>query len=303
MTNCRIILAISSVLVLSSSSYDVSASPAGALAPVASEEAPKGHLFIIGGGSRPQEMMERFVDLAPGGRIVVFPMASAEPQTVGPEQAEELRKLGAKDVAVHNVTREQALAADSGKILEGAGGVWFSGGVQSRVTDILLDTPLHEKLLEIYEKGAVVGGTSAGAAIMSEIMITGDEKREVKEGREFETIQAGNIVTTRGLGLWKAAIVDQHFATRKRHNRLITLVLEHPELPGIGIDESTAVIVSGGTRFEVIGRRNVIVFDARGAHIARRDPDAIGGTGLRMHVLLPGDAFDLAGSASSDKSR
>lgn len=169
------------------------------------------------------------------------------------------------------------------------------------VTDILLDTPLHKKLLEIYERGAVIGGTSAGAAIMSEIMITGDEKREVKEGREFETIQAGNIVTTRGLGLWKAAIVDQHFATRKRHNRLIALVLEHPELPGIGIDESTAVIVARGTRFEVIGWNNVIVFDARGARIARRDPGAIGGTGLRMHVLLPGDNFDLA--ASPDKTR
>jgi len=264
---------------------------------VAPSETPKGHLFIVGGGDRPPEMMKRFVDLAPGGRIVVFPMASAEPQTVGPEQAEELRKLGAKEVAVHNVSREQASAADSGKILDGVGGVWFSGGVQSRVTDILLDTPLHKKLLEVYEAGAVVGGTSAGAAVMSEVMITGDEKREVKEGREFETIQAGNVVTTRGLGLWRAAIVDQHFATRKRHNRLISLVLEHPDLPGVGVDESTAVIVSGGTRFEVIGRNNVIVFDARGARVSRRGPDSIGGTGLRVHVLLPGDAFDLAASA------
>ena len=285
-------------LVVISISAVLSAAPSPALA-----EAPKGHLFIIGGGSRQQEMMKRFVDLVPGGRVVVFPMASAEPQSVGPEQAEELRRLGAKEVVVHNVSREQALAADSGKILDGIGGVWFSGGVQSRVTDIMLDTPLHRRLVEIYEGGAVVGGTSAGAAIMSEVMITGDEKREVKEGREFETIQAGNIITTRGLGLWKAAIVDQHFATRKRHNRLITLVLEHPELPGVGVDESTAVLVAGGTRFEVIGRNNVIVFDARGARISRRGPDAVGGRGLRMHVLLAGDTFDLAASASPDESR
>jgi cyanophycinase len=277
-----------------------------AAAPAAASpaDAPKGHLFIIGGGNRSPEMMKRFVDLAaagPGGRIVIFPMASAEPATVGPEQAEDLRKLGAKDVAVQIVTREQALAADSGKILEGVGGVFFSGGVQSRVTDILLDTPLQTKLLEIYAAGAVVGGTSAGAAIMSEIMITGDEKRKVEAGREFETIQAGNVVTTRGLGLISSAIVDQHFATRKRHNRLISLVLEHPDLVGIGIDESTAIVVSGGSSFEVVGEKNVIVYDARAAKVARRGADAIGGAGLRMHVLLPGDTFDL--QAKPDNAR
>ena len=168
----------------------------------------KGYLFIIGGGSRPESLMKKFVDLSKkfnSGKIVIFPMASSVPAEVGPEQAEQLRQLGAEKVECHILTREQALEEDSAAILNDAGGVFFSGGVQSRLTAVLIDTPVHKRLLQLYRDGAVIGGTSAGAAVMSEVMITGDEKRETEEGQAFETLQADNIVTIRGFGFIRSA--------------------------------------------------------------------------------------------------
>jgi cyanophycinase len=256
----------------------------------------KGYLFIIGGGSRPESMTRRFVELASQfgeGKIIVFPMASAEPAEVGSEQAAELKNLGAKDVECRILTREQALEKEQAAILDGAGGVFFSGGVQSRLMDILLDTPVHHRLLEFYEQGGVIGGTSAGAAVLSEIMITGDERRQVKEGHEFETIEVDNIVTAAGLGFLKTAIVDQHFVTRKRHNRLISLMAEHPHLLGIGVDESTAAIVGPNETLEVLGKNCVVIYDARAATINIRPGGLVGISDLVMHVLVPGDRFDL----------
>jgi cyanophycinase len=256
----------------------------------------KGYLFIIGGGDRPESMMKKFVDLAGqfgSGKIIIFPMASSVPAEVGPEEAEEFKKLGARDAESIILTREQALKKDSAEVLEEAGGVFFSGGDQSRLMDVLRDTPIHRKLLELYEKGCVIGGTSAGAAVMSKVMITGDERREVKEGHEFETIEAGNVVTVEGFGFLKTTIVDQHFATRKRHNRLISLVAENPQLLGIGIDESTAVIVRPGEVFEVVGEKDVVVYDGSKAKIRISPSRMIGFTGMLMDVLIPGDRFDL----------
>jgi cyanophycinase len=256
----------------------------------------KGYLFIIGGGPRPESMMKKFVKLADSfnsGKIIIFPMASSAPEEVGAEQAEQLKMYGAREVEYHILTREQALQAESTGILDDVGGVFFSGGVQSRLMDILIDTPIHSKLLEIYEKGAVIGGTSAGAAVMSEIMINGDEKREVKEGHEFETIQANNVVTGRGFGFIKTAIIDQHFVRRKRHNRLISLVAENPKLLGVGIDESTAIILMPDEIFEVVGEGNVIVYDATHAQIRISPSGLLSGFNLIMHILSLGDRFNL----------
>jgi cyanophycinase len=192
------------------------------------------------------------------------------------------------------LTREQALKPESAALLDGAGGVFFSGGDQSRLTAVLLDTPIHKKLLELYEQGAVIGGTSAGAAVMSEVMITGDEVRKPEAGREFETLQAANIVTARGFGfVVPRVVIDQHFVTRKRHNRLISLLAEHTDLLGVAIDESTAVLVRPDETFEVVGAKQVIVYDPAGAKFRILPNTNIAFTGLVMHALTNGDTFDL----------
>ena len=145
---------------------------------------PKGHLFIIGGGDRDEPLMRRFIQLAQAydtGKIVVFTMATSVPDEVRQSTLAEYARYGVKDIAVYHLTREEALKPDAPKILDGAGGVFFTGGDQSRLTAVLLGTPILGRIHEIYEKGGVIGGTSAGAAVQSEFMITGDEKRTKKE--------------------------------------------------------------------------------------------------------------------------
>jgi len=258
-------------------------------------ESVSGHLFIIGGGARPEAMMKKFVSLAVGhgsGRIVVFPMASSVPDEVGVEQAAELRSLGAGDVKFYILTREEALRPDSIGLLDDVGGVFFSGGVQTRLMDILLDTPLLQKLLEVYAAGAVIGGTSAGAAVMSEFMITGDERREVEEGQEFSTLETANIVTVPGLGFIETAVIDQHFVRRKRHNRLISVICERPGLLGIGIDESTALWMKPDLTMEVIGSGCVLIYDASEASVRILPDRSFSSHNMALHILKEGDRFD-----------
>lgn len=264
---------------------------------VAVQAGPKGYLFIIGGGEREASLMKRYVELANRfgtGKIVIFTMASGVPQEVGPELVAEFQSLGSKHVVAHQLSRDEAVKPDSEAILEGVGGIFFSGGVQSRLTDALLETPIHRKMLDLYEKGCIIGGTSAGAAVMSEIMITGDEKRTQKEDELWEAIWSDNIVWARGFGFVKNAIFDQHFLVRRRQNRLISLVIENPGLVGVGIDESTAVLVRPDGRWEILGENQVIVYDARHARTFTSVTNRLGVHGMIMHVLLAGDVFDIA---------
>lgn len=264
--------------------------------PVLSQGRPRGYLFIIGGGTRPEPVMKRFVEMASragSGRIVILPMASATPDETGRSLVEEFKQLGAREVAYYNFTRKEAENYSNARLLAESGGIFFSGGVQTRITEAILDTPIHNMIKELYQKGAVIGGTSAGAAVMSELMITGDEVRKPEEGHEFETIEAGNVIVARGLGLIKSAIIDQHFATRKRHNRLISIIAGHPELLGLGIDEATAIIVNPDETFDVLGYRNVIVYDSGRARVEVRGDRALSIRGMIMHVLLEGERFDL----------
>jgi len=256
---------------------------------------PKGHLFIIGGGERDEPLMKRYVELAKGfgsGRVVIFTMASSVPLEVGPELVAEFRNYGVKDVVCYQLTRDEAMKADSAKILDGVGAIWFSGGDQARLTAVLLDTPIHARMLELYAEGCLIGGTSAGAAVMSEVMITGDEKRKFEDGGEWSTIEADNIVHVRGFGFLKNAIIDQHFLAWRRQNRLISLILENPTLLGAGIDEATAILVRPGGKWEVLGESQVFVVDARRTKVSRASSKRLGAHGLALHLLLPGDVFD-----------
>jgi cyanophycinase len=258
---------------------------------------PKGSLFIIGGGERDAPLMKRYIRLAEAhgtGKIVVFTMASSVPDEVGPELLAEFKGNGAKDVVYYNVTRERALEPGSDRILDGAGGIWFSGGDQALLTAALLHTPIHERMLELYREGAVIGGTSAGAAVQSEFMITGNEKRTGGEEGSWEVILADDVEHTEGFGFVRGAVIDQHFVTRRRHNRLIAVVLQHPTLVGVGIEESTAVLVRPDGKYEVLGEGQVIVYDARRARVLRSSDGHLGGHGLTMHALLAGDVYDLA---------
>jgi cyanophycinase len=261
-----------------------------------------GHLFIVGGGARPPELMQRFVELAGGAgraRIAVLPMASGIPHEVGPEQAAELRALGA-EAFVLDLTREQAHADSVLRLIDGLTGVWFSGGDQSRLTAALGGTPTLRAIHARFRAGAVVGGTSAGAAVMSDSMITGEQFLPGQDTAGFHDDAGYRRIARRwihivpGFGFLPGAVVDQHFVERERHNRLLSAVLERPSLLGAGIAESTALVVRPDGRWEVAGSGLVVVYDARRARIT---PDAAaqpGAADLRLHLLPAGSSFDPA---------
>lgn len=261
-----------------------------------SAESAKGHLVVIGGGSRPASIMALFACLAGGsdGRVIAFSQASERPEA-GAEIEEELKSLGLGRVRIVSVDREGADSGEAVRLVDGTTGVYFGGGDQGRLMAVLRGTRLERRLQELYREGAVMAGTSAGAAVMSRVMITGDENRPLSKDDSWQTIEADNVVTGLGLGYLEDAVVDQHFVRRRRHNRLLSVVLERPELLGIAVDESTAAWVKPDRTVEVVGDGPVLLFDASGAAVAR-DPEGQGlrGADLRLHVLRAGALYDLA---------
>jgi cyanophycinase len=262
----------------------------------------KGRLVIVGGGERTSEIMDRFIELAGGredGRFIIFPMASGTPDTAGMELTAEFKSRGAKNVEWLLFTKEQASAPGFADRLNGVTGIWFSGGDQVRHTAAILGTPVHRRLKELYRQGTVMGGTSAGAAIMSKIMITGDELINKDSRNAFVSIMKGNIQTVEGIGFLEQAVVDQHFVKRKRLNRLISVVLEHPAFPGIGIDEATAIVVNPNGTCEVLGEGTVVVFDARRATDIHTDKSGnLAGRNVEMSIYSAGETFDLKSTHS-----
>jgi cyanophycinase len=265
--------------------------------PLSEARAQKGSLVIVGGGDRLLSVMQRFVDLAGGpekANIAIFPNASGDPMDYFDDIKSEFQAVGAKRVELVHFTRDQAVDPSSIERLAGVTGIFFTGGDQVRITRDLLGTPVHDWLRKFYAEGGVIGGTSAGAAMMSKVMITGDERLNPDTVRNFKFIKANNVITVEGMGFITDAIIDQHFLIRKRHNRLISVVLEHPALPGIGIDETAAIVVAPDHTFEVLGEGDVVIYDARHATNIRTAPDGyLAGTGLTMHVLTVGDRYDL----------
>ncbi len=260
----------------------------------ASSVQPKGWLLIVGGGGTTSDMYKRAIDLGGGtaSKVVIFPQASELPDT-GESAAAAWRENGVdpQNVLVADIKKDEPGAV---KALETATIIWFPGGVQKRLMDALGAT-LPQAIRKRYQEGAVVGGTSAGAAVMSGKMITGDFVSETTDESGLGLVQASTVRTEPGLGLIDWAIVDQHFFKRRRFNRLLSCVLDnHAKLIGIGIDERTAILVHG-TGFEVIGESNVLVIDARRASDVQ-DTEGLRqtGRGLQMSLLAHGMKFDVS---------
>lgn len=212
-----------------------------------------GHLVLVGGGAFPAEARAAFLKLAGGdkAKLVVIPTAAANAD----EQTAEQVLAMWKDVPLASLTvlhtRDRALADDDEfvKPLQEATAVWFHGGSQSLIAEAYLGTKVERALYQLLERGGTIGGTSAGAAIASRTMIaSGNPKPEIRTG----------------LNLLPGAIVDQHFSQRGRQPRLRTAIAAHPELFGLGLDEGTAVVVSGRL-LRVVGAGGATLVFAEGA--------------------------------------
>lgn len=255
---------------------------------------PRGSLIIVGGGDTPPAVHERLVELAGGpgkARIAVLPMASTKFDEEAREVIDELKQLKAEAVLV-SISREDAKKEATAKHLEEFTGYWFLGGDQLRLAAMLLGTRALETIERRFHEGAVVGGTSAGAAVMSNAMLTGRGRRlKGAEAAELRKIARGMADVALGFGFFPGAIVDQHFMQRARYNRLLSAVLDHPQLLGVGIDEETALLVRSDGFWEVLGSHYVKIFDARRARIIEDDDMLAGATDIRMHILPAGSLY------------
>ncbi|MBW9064387.1 cyanophycinase [Rhizobium herbae] len=251
-----------------------------------------GVLIIIGGredhvGDRViLKELARHVD---DGRLVLATVASREPDGYRDKYQAAFSDIGLKEIIELYVDeREQAVDPEKVKLLDGVNAVFFSGGDQLRITSQIADTPISERVHEIFAGGGVIAGTSAGASVMSETMLV--------KGPNAASFRMGDLGTAPGLGLLPNVIIDQHFAERGRIGRLIGAVSQNPRVLGIGIDEDTAIVVEGH-KFKVIGSGAVYLVDASGvshSNIAEAAADqALSIYDLKLHVLSSGDGFDL----------
>lgn len=256
-------------------------------------ESPAGPVIAVGGGGTPGEVPAVALELArerhgPEPAVVVVPHASAR-EDRGVASARMWDAAGAGSTEILADDAETARAQ-----LRGADVIWMGGGSQFRLLDHLEAGGLVEALREAHRRGAVVGGTSAGAAVLGSITISGTP--------DPAPYLAGSVERRQGLGLVADAIVDQHFAERRREGRLLTALFEGGARRGFGIPERTALVFSPGEA-HVIGASAVVLVDASGVGAgALRGGTAAPEDGLRLTLARPGQTC-LLGSAGTSKAR
>jgi cyanophycinase len=250
-----------------------------------------GRLLIIGGAEDlccGAGVLDRFAEMCGGtkARIVVITTATGVPGQAFAEYERVFRELGVRNVKELPISgRADADSAKASSALNGASGVFFCGGDQSRLR-ALVGSRLNERLSAGLADGLVVAGTSAGATALGRTMILGGNGADVST----TTVRTGP-----GLGLMPRMLIDMHFGERGRLPRLLSAVAMDPERLGVGIDENTAICVRSGT-FEVLGSGVVSVVDALASTVvhAASDNDPITLFDVRLHLLPAGCVFDIA---------
>jgi cyanophycinase len=259
----------------------------------------QGKLFLIGGGERPPGLLDRMLlesGIRGGGYVVILPMASANPDSAVFLARRQFVENGVQQVAGMYFTTGVAASPARLDSLRNARLIFLPGGDQNRFMEAVRGTPIQIAIQEAYARGALIAGTSAGAAVMSQKMITGTELRHPpvpEEGQEvsFRSIEAANIELDAGLGLLPRTIIDQHFIRRKRMNRLTSVAIENPGVWCLGIDEATALLVHRN-QAEVVGQSQVVAIRSR-TRKPRTQNGLLGSKKMQMRVYLPGDRFSL----------
>ena len=252
-------------------------------------------LIIIGGGEdkkTDKEILKEVVNLAGGrdAKISVVTTATNFPLEVGEEYKRLFYDLGVDKVDTINIVdRKEANRRQITRGLEDTSCIFFVGGDQLRISSILGGTDFHRSIIKLMEKGAIIAGTSAGASMMSEIMVV--------EGEEEDAPRKCTINMASGMGFLKGTIIDQHFNQRGRIGRLLGAVAQNPYVLGIGIDEDTAIVVDNQNQIRVIGSGVITVVDGREidyTNISEQFPDdPLALTNVKIHILPEGYGFHL----------
>lgn len=257
-------------------------------------QSPKGKLFIIGGGDKPPDMLKRIIDesgISAGGYAIILPMSSTQPVASALDAKALFNEAGLQDIFPLYCTVEDANSTAKADSIRHAKLVYMTGGDQAIFMDIVEGTTVENAIHDAYADGAVIAGTSAGAALMSKVMITGNQLKFPDYTPTFSVIEEDNIETRPGLGLIPEVIIDQHFLIRSRHNRLITAILQFPGTKGIGIDESTAILVTGH-RAEVIGLSQVLMYTPSNSKV-KNHYGKLGAENIRLDIYMAGESFSI----------
>lgn len=252
-----------------------------------------GPLLAIGGAEdkvRDRLILRRFVELAGGdkARIAVLPTASGFHEA-GQRYVRIFNELGVAGASSLEIReREDAQSAEYAAQVRESTGVFLTGGNQVRIASVLGGTPVSDALSDVHATGVVVAGTSAGASVMTAVMVAGGE---------FRRTPAANMARMApGLGLIDSLVIDQHFRERDRVARLVTMVSYNPGLLGVGIDEDTAALILPDRQMEIIGSGSVVIVD--GSRMSSNVYSRRGGTPLTItnaiiHFLGSGSRFDM----------
>jgi cyanophycinase len=285
MKNLRSIL-----LLLTVSSLAAACTKQSSVAPSTSS---KGTLFIIGGGSRDSALMQELIKVSGwkrGDWISIAPMSSRW-DSAYISMNNEFRfytKSDIKCIRVDSVTVKNPATLDS---MRKSKIIYLNGGDQSIFMMHIRGTDFKKVINEAYENGATIAGTSAGAALMSENMLTGNQLKQTEYNSAIPVIWQNNVEIVEGLGFLDSVIVDQHFIVRSRHNRSISALLDNPKMMVVGIDESTALIVQGDSA-SVVGESAVVVYN-NPKGITRRGENLVGAKSTDLSIFLDGDNFKI----------
>lgn len=252
----------------------------------------RGPLYAIGGHEdkdRDRQILRAISDELGSGPLIIATVASHEPEGYFEAYRDAFAALGRQNlVEVYFRDRSEAHLAEHAALVDTASGIFFSGGDQARLVDMLRGTPFAAALGALHRRGGLIAGTSAGASAQGEQMLVA--------GSGEETHRIGDIEMAPGLGLIDKVIIDQHFAERGRIGRLLGAVAACPDFLGIGIDEDSALRIESGVA-TAIGSGGVTIVDAARASRSNAQ-DAARGTvlslhGVTLHALGAGDRFDL----------
>jgi cyanophycinase len=252
----------------------------------------RGPLIIIGGHEDKEGdrvILREVAGRMQGKKLVVATVASHQPEGYFDSYVDGFKDLGVGEL-VELYVRDRAEAHDRKllSVLDDAGGVFFTGGDQLRITSQIGDTEIERRVRQIHDEGGVIAGTSAGASMMSDTMLV--------SGTSGESYRIGDLHMAPGLGLVRDAVIDQHFAERGRFGRILGAVAHNPRMLGLGIDEDTAIVLEGAA-FRVIGNGAIYVVDGECStysNIAEEKRSrALTLLDVRLHVLSSGDKFDL----------
>jgi len=223
--------------------------------------------------------------------MIILPMSSAEPEASYEAIRKQLVVASKNNIGSLNFNAENShdkILLDS---LAKAKLIFITGGDQSRFMKAVLNTPVYAAIHQAYQNGATVAGSSAGAAVMSKHMITGNQLLDTTYTPTFDKIWAGNIEFEEGLGLLESVIIDQHFLKRSRYNRLISALAAYPKFQCIGIDEGTAIIVQG-KKITVAGASQVLSI-SQPKKLKVNAKRLITMNDLRFGLYTEGDQFSL----------